>query len=309
MILLVGAGYMAKEYAKVLKAMKLQFVAVGRSKNSSDAFMAEVGIKAESGGLGIWLKNNKAPNQAIVAVTEDQLGVTTKQLIVAGVKRILVEKPGGLNYTDISQVGSLAKRKKATVFVGYNRRFYQSVTMARQIINKDGGVTSFTFDFTERSHIIEKLPQSSEIKKYWFIQNSTHVIDLAFFLGGNPKKLNSNIAGRMPWHPAGAIFTGSGSTKNNIPFSYHANWMAPGCWSIEVNTLRHKLLFSPLEKLQIKKRNVTSFEDITLYDKIDTDFKPGLFKQVQSFLGTGRDLLTIAEQIQKLKYYSIICKE
>ena len=112
-ILLVGTGYMGKEYAKVLKAMKLPFFAVGRSKNSSDSFTTEIKIKAESGGVDNWLKKNKFPSKAIVAVTEDQLGITTRQLIKAGCKEILVEKPGGFDLKDIKQVAAKAKKYKA----------------------------------------------------------------------------------------------------------------------------------------------------------------------------------------------------
>ena len=36
--------------------------------------------------------------------------------------------------------------KEANVFVAYNRRFYASVLKAQEIIEEDGGVTSFNFE-------------------------------------------------------------------------------------------------------------------------------------------------------------------
>src|SRR3989338_1059430 len=173
-LLLVGAGYMGKEYAKVLKAQKVDFVVVGRSQESVDLFKNEVGIDAASGSVEMWLKANPVPQKSIIAVTEDQLGIVTKNLINSGCKSILVEKPGGLDTNDIKKVAKLAKRKMSNVYVGYNRRFYSSVQKAVEIIKQDGGVSSFVFDFTERSYVVETLKQSLKIKKKWFLHNSTH---------------------------------------------------------------------------------------------------------------------------------------
>lgn len=117
-ILLVGAGYMAKEYAKVLKAQKADFVVVGRSKESVDKFKAEIDKVAASGGIEKWLKNHKPPKTAIVAVTEDQLGVVTRSLINTGCKNILVEKPGGLDANDIKKVAGLARKKEVYCLCG-----------------------------------------------------------------------------------------------------------------------------------------------------------------------------------------------
>lgn len=307
MILLVGAGYMAKEYAKVLKAMKLSFITVGRSKTSTDAFEKELGTRAESGGLASWLKKNKVSDKAIVAVTEDQLGTVTRELIKAGCKEILVEKPGGFNVKDIKDVAKLSKQKKAKVYVGYNRRFYASTQKALEFIKKEG-VLSFNFDFTERSYIVETSKQSDRIKRGWFLQNSTHVIDMAFFLGGWPNKIHSIKTGKLKWHPSGAIYTGVGITDKGSLFSYHANWKSAGKWSIEIMTPKTKLIFRPLEKLQIQKYGSMSIEDYPLDNKLDVNFKPGLHKQVKSFLGNKKFLPTIQDQVEYLKYYEQIKK-
>lgn len=306
-ILLVGTGYMGKEYAKVLKAMKLPFVAVGRSQNSSDAFTAEIGVKAESGGLSVWLKKNKVPDKAIVAVTEDQLGITTRQLIKAGCKEILVEKPGGFDIKDIKSVATEAKKYKAKVFVGYNRRFYASTMTALDIIKKED-ILSFNFDFTERSYVVATAKQSDKIKKAWFLQNSTHVIDLAFFMAGWPKKIYALKAGKLKWHPSGAIYAGAGITDKRALFSYHANWNSAGRWSVEVMTKKSKLIFRPLEKLQIQKYGSMAVEDYPLNDELDTKFKPGLYKQVESFLKNKKGLLAIEDQVKHLRHYAQIQK-
>jgi len=65
------------------------------------------------------------------------------QLIKSGFKNILLEKPAGLNEQEIKELAQTASHYNATVLVAYNRRFYASVLKAKEIIEQDGGVTSF----------------------------------------------------------------------------------------------------------------------------------------------------------------------
>lgn len=303
-LLLVGAGPMAVEYAKVLKDLNIDFVVVGRGVKNAKKFAEVIGSKVVSGGVEKFLKSNFLNfERAIVAISEEQLGKITLLLLEYGVKSILVEKPGGLDFDEIRIVGNLALSKKAKVFVAYNRRFYASIKKARDLIKKDDGVISIFFDFTELNYKIAPLVRGLGVKENWFLQNSTHVIDTAFFLAGKPVKIQSIVSGSLPWHKKGAVFTGSGITNTGALFSYHANWKGPGRWGIEVVTKKHKLFFRPLEKLQIQKIGSFETEDVVIDDELDKDFKPGLYREVQSFLGDKKNLCTISEQAKNLKYY------
>ena len=306
MILLVGAGPMAVEYAKVLKALRATFLVVGRGEKSAVDFKSQTAEQPIVGGLSRWLaQTKKVYNRAIVAVTENELGNATRSLIMAGVKSILVEKPGGHDSEDIKKVAKLAKTKNADVFVGYNRRFYSSVLAAQKIIQKDGGVSSFSFDFTERSYVIDKLKKAPGVKENWFLQNSSHVIDMAFFLGGQPKSINSLRSGKLKWHKP-ALFTGAGISEGGALFSYHADWKSAGRWGVEIMTPGNKLILRPLEKLFIQKFGSMEIEETKIDDSLDQKFKPGLYLQVQSFLTNKKDLPTIEEQVGHLKYYKAI---
>lgn len=304
-ILLVGAGPMAMEYAKVLKSLNYPFVVVGRSKKSAKEFEKIIGVKVITGGVDK-LSTSKIPVNSIIAVSEEQLGKVTLKLLKFGVKNILVEKPAGLDFNEVKKVNNLALNKNAKVYVGYNRRFYQSVKTANELIKKDGGILSIFFDFTEATFKITPLKKGRGVKENWFLQNSTHVVDLAFFLAGNPKKLSSFTGKSLSWHKRGAIFTGGGITKNNVFFSYHANWISPGRWGVEIMTKNHKLFLRPLEKLQIQNLGTFEVKDVELDDKLDLDFKPGIYREVKSFLGDKKDLCTISEQEENLKYYQKI---
>ena len=137
-VLLIGLGQMGISYANILKSLNQQSINIGRSISSCEAFEKETGLQAISGGLENYLVDDNKIDSAIIAVSEDQLSNCLDLLINHGVKRILIEKPGGTNYQSIIQSATLASEKNADVFVGYNRRFYQSVRYARELIKEDG---------------------------------------------------------------------------------------------------------------------------------------------------------------------------
>jgi predicted dehydrogenase len=299
-IVLIGCGYMAIEYAKVLQDCQIPFVVVGRGQKSADAFTSQTHIAVIAGGIKKYLQENKTiPEKAIVAIDGDQLVPVAMQLLEHNVTSILLEKPGGIDFKEIEKFAQIAKRERAQIFIAYNRRFYASVQKAREIIKQDGGVLSYSFEFTEWKSVIEKLQTAKRVKENWFLQNSTHVIDLAFFLGGYPKEISSYIADSLVWHPKAAVFVGAGVAESGALFSYHANWKGPGRWGIEIITKNHRLILRPLEKLQIQKHGSISIEYVDINDGKDIQYKPGLYEQVKAFLADGEKTLCSLEEQAK----------
>ena len=174
------------------------------------------------------LAASESPDRVIIAVDVEQLAGVATELIGAGTHRILLEKPGGLDTTEIRTLKQKATKHEATVIVAYNRRFYASTALARELITEDGGAVSCTFEFTEWPHAIVSMVNGFKVKKAWFLANSTHVADHAFHLCGFPKNWKGWHGGSMKWHPAAARFCGSGITERGVFFSYHADWEAPG---------------------------------------------------------------------------------
>jgi predicted dehydrogenase len=280
---------MGVAYARVLAALNREPTAVCRSPATAELYQKETGFPALPGGLEAYLNaRGAAPKEAIVAVDVDQLANVTETLIKAGARRILVEKPGGLNGVEITRVARTATGASAKVLVGYNRRFYASTRRAAQMIAEDGAVSSAVFDFTEVSRIVPQLKQSPAVKAAWVLANSSHVIDLAFFLAGEPVKLECQTEGALPWHPSAAVFSGFGKTKLGAAFSYHADWRAPARWSVEVRTPLRRLILCPLETLRVQTWDGFDLRDEPLDNEIDRTYKPGLYRQVQAFL-TGED--------------------
>ena len=187
---LIGAGNMAQDYIQVLKALNVDFTVLGRGQITAQKCEEETGCKVVLGGLDQFLATQpKACSHAIVSVGVEKLYETTKELLKYGVTKILVEKPAGLLSQEFNNLVQITQKRNANVFVAYNRRFYASVLKAQEIIKDDGGVTSFNFEFTEWGHVIAPIKKGKGVKERWFLSNSTHVVDLAFFLGGKPKDI------------------------------------------------------------------------------------------------------------------------
>lgn len=308
-VLLVGTGYMGKEYSKVLKSQGVSYCVVGRSEENCEKFEKETETKAIRGGIEEYLKiASVLPEYAIVAVSGINLATVTILLLNAGVKNILVEKPGATYLNEIKMVCDAAEKMKAKVYIGYNRRFYASTEKALEIIKMDKGVTSFHFEFTEWGHRIRTLNKPKEILDTWLYANSSHVCDLAFFLGGFPREMSCYSGGEVDWHESGSIYTGAGVSEKGALFSYCANWAAPGRWSVEVMTSQHRLYFKPLEKLSIQDLGSVKVDELEIDDRLDRLYKPGLYKEVECFLNqTNTDQkVTIQDQYEHFKLYQKI---
>jgi predicted dehydrogenase len=300
---LIGAGQMAQDYAKVLKSLGQDFETIGRSSASSDRFKSVTGYPVHLGGLTEALAVFDAPEQAIVAVGIEQLADVATSLIEAGTSRILLEKPGGLNTTEILAIQQMAAKYKADVMIAYNRRFYASTLLARKLIAEDGGATSCTFEFTEWAHTIVTENYAPGVKEAWFLSNSSHVVDLAIHLCGFPKDWRAWHGDSLSWHPASARFCGSGITEQGVFFSYHADWKAPGRWGVEVLTRKRRFIFRPMEQLQVVILGSTSINNVDLDDWLDKEFKPGLHRQTTAFL--ARDDLLFCKIEEQLRHYAV----
>ncbi|MBK7666218.1 MAG: gfo/Idh/MocA family oxidoreductase [Sphingobacteriaceae bacterium] len=296
-VALIGAGNMAIEYAKVLNDLKIDFSLFGRNEAKAVNFENYLSKnKMFFGGLDNYKNKLSGYSHAIIASNVNSLAANCIILIEDHVENILVEKPGIATPSEFTTLIEKSKSGRSNIFIAYNRRFFASVEKALELIKEDGGISSFQFDFTEWSHVIEGLDCDPIEKKYLFLANSTHVVDLAFFMGGHPKEISCFNSGNINWHSSGGVFAGSGTTDENKLFSYHANWLAPGRWSVELNTKSYKLILKPMEKLQMQKKGTVAIEDVSIDNSKELNFKPGLYKQTEAFLfGDAEKLCSLDE--------------
>ncbi len=295
---------MAQDYTKVLQSLEQEFEVVGRGKNSAKRFESITGLSVRHGGLTASLVSTDVPELAIVAVGVEHLADVTTELLVAGTRRILVEKPGGMNTMQVKALQQVAAKYEAQVLIAYNRRFYASTILARKLIEEDGGATSCSFEFTEWSHVIAPLDKAPGVKNVWFMANSTHVIDLAFHLCGFPADWKGWHDGSLDWHLSASRFCGSGITEKGVLFNYQADWEAPGRWGVEVLTRKRRFIFRPMEQLQVIQLGSVKVDTVELDDGLDKEFKSGLYMQTKSFLdGDDHFFCSVDEQLKHCAVY------
>lgn len=303
-VTLFGCGKMGRAYAPVLRKLARSVRAVGRSAAGAEQFQADTGIETSPGGWEQAIERRAASRGAvIVAVPVEDLAACAVALMDAGTRRILLEKPGGIDSQAIADVARKAEETGAEVHVAYNRRFYAATRAAREMILADGGVRSFHFEFTEMPERVTAHVTDPATLRNWYLANSSHVVDLAFHLGGAPEELKGIVTGSLDWHPSGSAFVGHGRTDRGALFSYNANWSCPGSFRIELATSKRKLFLRPIERLSTQDTGTFHDEPVELDYTLDSDFKPGVFREVTAFLDRGADLAllpTIQEHRRRL---------
>ncbi|MCX8492311.1 MAG: hypothetical protein ORN54_14730 [Cyclobacteriaceae bacterium] len=298
-VIVVGTGPMAVAHVQVLKELGTAIDVVGRGEISSNFFEMETGIKPHIGGIEKYLEANAGNKNdyIIIAVGIEMLMPVLIQFINRPFRRILIEKPAAISSTELLAHEDLLKSIESKVFVAYNRRFYASVAEVQKMIQQDGGLLSIQFEFTEWPHKIEPLVKAPGVKENWFFANSTHVIDLAFFMAGAPAEWRAySRRGKLEWHPK-ANFVGAGVTEKSVLFSYLANWESAGRWSIELMTQKRRIYLKPLETISVQQKDSVSIEPHPFDDSLDKKFKPGVFKQLQDFLNDGGVCCSLPDHI------------
>lgn len=311
-ILLVGSGYMAREYCKVLYELERDVIVIGRGQEKVEALKKDYpSFKFVSGGVAKYLNEglDSEIQFAINTLPVEQLYSSTYLLMNSGIRKILVEKPGALEVTQLSSLKVIAMEKNAEIQVAYNRRFYKSVMSLKQRVLNDGGVISLHFEFTEWINTINPSSYHESVLSKWILSNSSHVIDTAFFIVGLPKVQHCNVAGKnlISWHRSGSVFTGSGISERDIPFTFHSNWNSAGRWSVEILTSSGKYFLQPMERLRFQPKGTLRVEDIDLDYSYDINFKPGLYVQTENFLnGKLTDFVSLNHQLLAISIYNEI---
>lgn len=310
-ILLIGTGNIARDYAKVLSNLDVSFDVVGRSQEGCQRFTQDTGIQAKSGGIHAAGIRPGEYDAAILAIDASQLVGVACDLMALEVREILVEKPGAISKAEFAKLVHCANDTQTKVYIAYNRRFYASLMKAGEIIEQDGGLRSMYFEFTEWPHTVTKSGLPEETLRNWFLCNSTHIVDMAFYFGGMPKQMECYADGTQTWTEEHDRFVGAGVTEKNVFFHYGSNWNAPGRWKVELMTKNHRLIFAPVEKLQIQNNGSVKIEmDETVDYTLDTEYKPGLYLETATFLGFYpehlKKLKTAQEQLDMFPLYEQI---
>lgn len=303
--LLIGTGKMGRHYSAALAHLGVAFDVVGHSMAGKEDFMAQSAKPVFHGSLADYLEDFDV-SHAIVATSVMTLSDITRQLADRGVPKILVEKPIATTASDLEDLNRHVILGGAEVYVALNRRFFDSVQVARTAVADAQGPVHLSFRFDDRISSIPFHKYPPEVLSKWVIANSIHVIDAAFFICGWPESINVTVEGGLSWHPTAERFSGFGALpREKGTFEYQADWSQDGNWSVEVTTEEVALRLSPLETLSEKRFGQHAWVEKSSGGPVSPG-KPGLAPMVSDFLGPANHLEKLKSFVPKHQLLSQI---
>lgn len=300
----IGAGNMANEHISVFKKnknFKIEGIFSRSNKNLIKTIQKHKNLKKYNSINELYKKTKS--DLVVVAVNEEQYKKIIKNIINFP-WICIAEKPMGINFKEINFINNLVSKKKATIFISLNRRFYKSTILAKKILKKFKNEKRFlkVVDSQNRDKYKQdakklEIRKSNQSLKYLMYSNSVHLIDyISNFCRGDLIKINL----KNKWNInspknfiAELIFSSGDKAK------YFAYWKEFKKWEVKITFNKYKLKIKPLEKLLSSK--YFSITNNVNYQN-DINHKPGLFLQskeiIKFFSGKKNNLVTLKEYMK-----------
>lgn len=287
-VLLIGCGNIAHHYASFFKREQVKFSIHGRSLNNTVSFASKYAVDSFT-----CEERDEAPvyeefTHVILAAPIELLSSYVNRLKAFKHLQILCEKPGFLNWSELDSY-----QQCNNLWFAFNRRFYETTKKLKEYLELSSFL-KIKVEFDERIFQVEQSKKIREVKDRWMLANSSHVIDLAFYLLDYNVDFKKFINGRMggiSWHPSGRFFHSS-YLSDNIQLTFDSSWNGLGGWSVYVATEDSDYELKPLEKLIIQSKT----GEFELNEP--EEFKAGFASMLNSFLGSKNGLMTPRELIK-----------
>lgn len=228
--------------------------------------------------------------------------------------QILVEKPFSYNRKSIELVSNINKN----IFIGLNRRMYSNIIKLKTLF-EDEIINTLHFDFSEPTVLFPENLSNMNYTDYEnaFYYQSVHLIDLAFFLMGDPKFIQSETRGKFTRNGQG-LCAGYGVSKQDVLFTFQANWNIPGFWNISITTDQSRVSLRSINQVEIIKFSQnkedlkpTSIRYLDL-ESVDIKYKSGFYNQILAFTGltqNQKSLCDLKQYLRLLKWMDIIASQ
>lgn len=211
----------------------------------------------------------------VVVAVKTAASIEMIRALAGGEKPMLVEKPGALSSTELFEIAN--EYPKTPIFVAYNRRFYKSFALAKEV-NKEIQSVSVIW------------PEPGVTDKA-FLANGVHMVDILRFILGDLKIVERRTLG---------VDRGFSclleSKELKVPVSVNATYGGSSNAGIDIFLEDGSLMkFQPFESLNVYKgfeieepngrKQIRSYRPIltkTLTED-DSRFKPGFEAQSHEF--------------------------
>ena len=247
-IAVIGAGYMAREHIKALKALDetMPIGIMGRTKTNVDSIADEFDIPIRAASIKELYDRTKA-EALIIAVNE----LASPEIIGEALKYpwiMLVEKPVSLDIDLSYKLEQERVTLNRQVYVAMNRRHYASTLKTAFLLQDDKNQRIIEVHDQENIIAAANSGVPSEVISSWMVANSIHLVDyFNIFCRGRLVNLrvNSELDTKSPFFTSSFLEYDSGDIG-----IYTALWNAPGPWSVKITTRHQMLEMRPLEELE-----------------------------------------------------------
>ena len=298
-LVILGAGYMAEEYIKVINSQKkLNILGIySRTKKKAKTLAKKYNIKKTFNSIKE-IKNLKELDGIIISVSAENINKVCKTFIKTKFK-ILVDKPVGLNFYESKKLISQAIKFKQKIFVALNRRYFDSTLDLKRQIKKEKGMRLVEVFDSQNKNTFKRLKKNPRVINSLMYANSVHLIDyFNIFCRGKIKKVISiKSQANNPSIIVSKIVFKSGDIG-----IYHATWNRKTRWKIKVTVSNRKeWVLQPLEtlkcfnvennKLRFAKSYLSKFKD-GLKNMIN-DYQKELLKKKNNLIPLKKHLTTV----------------
>ena len=287
---IIGCGKVAHFHADVLKAIGLNIVAAcGRRKDERlAAFQHKYGV-ARTYDIYIEMVESESLDCIWITASWDSIfnivwGLAEKKI------PLFVEKPLALSRLEIEKLNATYPFLGEIVQIGHNRRFYDFIPMMQSMIGYET-IETVEIQIPENAKGI----QDPRLLQNLFIKNSSHMIDLAYFL-----------LGRSAWDiiyvsdcPSGgydAFIKG----PHGVPIHLVAKWNTPSNFALRLHFSDKLMELKPIEKLAMyegfriidptPEHPIREYQPAKVFEyNISPEslkFKPGFLNQAKNFVET-----------------------
>lgn len=290
----VGCGRVAPFHAEVVSAL-------GHRVSAASARPGSPNIEAFGRAYGVarlyddWRRmlGEERPDAVVVVTPWNETQTLIADVVTCGAP-CLVEKPVALDARTLAHIIADVDAFLPGVRVGYNRRFYESVTPVREALDK-WPLVSIELTLPEAISAVRGT-HASDIVRHMLVYMSSHWFDLLRFLVGEVTVLEVYARRKVDLDYATAYHGLLWSTRFGVPIHLRSNFDAPARISIDFDFEDRIYRLSPIETLTVYRGlrrepsaggRLHRFEpEVEQVVHVDATYKPGFYRQMEDFVAT-----------------------
>ena len=283
----IGAGQYAEHHLKVLQA--LEGVSVTRILTTGgpnvDRIAPLYNIAEKFTDIEEFLSSADVHCYVVVAsahMVKDLAG----RCLETG-RPVLMEKPAGLSAEDTEWLVQRAEDHKTFGMVGMNRRFYSVLDHGLAALADCGPLRGASLDVPEAITRARQLANRTELEyERWMYRNSIHGLDLLRYVLGDVSGIHSVARPNQDTGNAAASFAAVLEHDSGAVSTVLALWDTPSVFRLRLVAESGTLELAPLEQGIFTDSRGRRFPVVA--DRIDVDFRTGLFEQDRTFIHAVR---------------------